>query len=48
MSGTEEEETVGSWLEKAKKRNWLWRWLNDINEIEAQVSIYSCKINRNI
>lgn len=48
MSGTEEEETVGSWLEKAKKRNWLWRWLNDINEIEAQVSICSCKINRNI
>lgn len=37
MSGTEEEETVGSWLEKAKKRNWLWRWLNDINEIEAQM-----------
>ena len=40
MSGTEEEETVGSWLEKAKKRNWLWRWLNDINEIEAQVSAH--------
>jgi len=44
MSGTgaptvgegEEEE---NWLEKAKKRSWLWRWLNDIHEIEARVSI---------
>ena len=38
ISGSEEQETMGSWLEKARKRSWLWRWLNDIHEIEAQVS----------
>ena len=37
--GEIEEEKEESWLEKAKKRSWLWRWLNDIHEIEARVSI---------
>ncbi|XP_068718383.1 uncharacterized protein [Montipora capricornis] len=37
ISGSEEQETMGSWLEKARKRSWLWRWLNDIHEIEAQM-----------
>ena len=36
-TGGEEEEE--NWLEKARKRSWLWRWLNDIHEIEAQVSL---------
>ena len=49
MSGTgntttgEEEEGVESWLEKARKRSWLWRWFNDIHEIEAQVSLLQQK-----
>ena len=43
-TGEEEgEETVESWLEKARKRSWLWRWLNDIHEIEAQVSLLKQK-----
>lgn len=40
----EEEEGVESWLEKARKRSWLWRWFNDIHEIEAQVSLLSKNI----
>ena len=28
-----------SWLEKAKKRSWLWRWLNDVDEIERNVRL---------
>lgn len=27
-----------TWLQKAKKRSWLWRWLNDVDEIERNVS----------
>merc|ERR1719433_932156 len=30
-AGDAKEET---WLEKAKKRSWLWRWLHDVDEIE--------------
>ena len=30
-------ETFETWLAKAKKRSWLWRWLNDIDEIEQSV-----------
>ncbi|KAM7450570.1 hypothetical protein ABFA07_001586 [Porites harrisoni] len=35
--GEIEEEKEESWLEKVKKRSWLWRWLNDIHEIEARM-----------
>ena len=34
----EEEEHELTWLQKAKKRSWLWRWLNDVDEIERNVS----------
>ena len=36
-AGDTKEET---WMEKAKKRSWFWRWLNDVDEIEKNVRLH--------
>lgn len=35
----DERTKIRTWLDKAKNKNWLYRWINDVDEIEKTVSV---------